>query len=74
MKIGARISENEIKFLRATLERTKMYDEAKAQMPKGLDGYKNDGSPWDFGSLGLYDTMMMSGGASRAGGGKFMIA
>ena len=32
-----------------------MYDEAKAQMVRGLDGYKNE--PWDFGAMGLIDTM-----------------
>jgi len=64
MQVGGHISEDDMKILRTTLKKTPMYDEAKAQMQKGLTEYKNDGTPWDFGSLGLDDTafVALSGG------------
>ena len=61
MQLGVRISDQDLQVLRDTLPRAKMYDEAKAQMRKGLDGHKNDGEPWDFESLGLEDTMRVKG-------------
>ncbi len=47
-----------MQVLRDTLPRATMCDEARAQMQKGLDGYKGDGEGWDFESLGLEETMM----------------
>ncbi len=44
-------------MLEDTLKRVKMFDEAKAQMKKGLEGYKNNGEEWDFKSPGLHDTV-----------------
>lgn len=61
MLLGANISEEDMQMLRDTLETTPMYDEAKAQMVKGLEGYKNEGSPWDFNSPGLHDKMAREG-------------
>lgn len=61
MQLGIRISDKDLQVLRDTLPGAKMYDEAKAQMQKGLDGYKNDGEPWDFESLGLEDTIRVKG-------------
>lgn len=48
MLLGVKVSDEDMRVLRDTLPRTKMYDEAKAQMQKALDGYKNDGEAWNF--------------------------
>ena len=61
MRLGVKIDDKDMQVLRDTLPRAKMYDEAKAQMQKGLDGYKNDGEAWDFESLGLEDTIRAKG-------------
>ena len=60
MQLGVQISDRDLQVVRDTLPRAKMYDEAKAQMQKGLDGYKNDGEPWDFESLGLEDAIRVN--------------
>lgn len=65
MQVGGHISEDDMKILRTTLKKTPMFGEAKAQMKKALKEYKNDGTLWDFGSLGLDDTAMMA----MSGGG-----
>ena len=57
MQLGVKIGDVDMQVLRDTLPRAEMYDEARAQMQKGLDGYKDDGEGWDFESLGLDDTM-----------------
>lgn len=62
MQLGVKIGDEDMRVLRDTLPRTKIYDEARAQMQKGLDGYKNDGEAWDFESLGLEDTIQARGG------------
>lgn len=74
MQLGGHISDDDMKMLRTMLPQTPMYDESKAQMQKGLDGYKNDGTAWDFGSKGLIDTMMSMGGGGAAGGGEQAVA
>lgn len=61
MQLGVKIGDEDMRVLRDTLPRTKMYDEARAQMQKGLDGYRNDGEAWDFESLGLEDTIQARG-------------
>lgn len=61
MQLGVKISDKDMQVLRDTLPRTKMYDETKAQMQKGLDGYRNDGEAWDFESLGLQETIQVKG-------------
>ena len=61
MQLGVQISDKDLQVLRDTLPRAKMYDEARAQMQKRLDGYKNDCEPWDFESLGLEDTIRVKG-------------
>lgn len=61
MQLGVKIGEEDMQVLRNTLPRAEMYDEARAQMQKGLDGYKGDGEGWDFESLGLEETMMTTG-------------
>lgn len=68
MQLGASISEHDMQVLRDTLRRTPMYDEAKAQMEKGLQGYKNDGKEWNFKSPGLNETAA-SGPPGRAPNG-----
>lgn len=67
MRLGGHSSDKDMDVLRATLPKTPMTDEAKAQMSKGLDGYKNNGVEWDFGSKGLLETVM-EGIESRGGG------
>ncbi|KAF6230534.1 hypothetical protein HO133_004878 [Letharia lupina] len=61
VQLGVKIGDEDMRVLRDTLPRTKMYDEARAQMQKGLDGYKNDGEAWHFESLGLEDTIQARG-------------
>lgn len=56
MQLGVKITEEDMQILRDTLKRVKMFGEAKAQMKKGLDGYKNNGEEWDFGSPGIEET------------------
>lgn len=56
MQLGASISVEDLHAVRQTLTHTPMYDEAKAQMEKGLNGYKSDGEKWDFQSPGLVET------------------
>lgn len=74
MLLGANISEEDMQMLRDTLETTPMYDEAKAQMVKGLEGYKNEGSPWDFNSPGLHDKMARGGpGHAALGNGNVVL-
>lgn len=48
MQLGVKISEKDTRLLRDTLPRTKMYDQARHQMQKALDGYKNNGEGWNF--------------------------
>ncbi len=74
MQLGGHISEDDLKMLRTALIKTPMFDEAKAQMEKGLTEYKNDGTAWDFGSKGLIDTMMSMGDSGAAGGGERAVA
>ena len=64
MKLGADISSTDRDVVRQTLTHTPMYDEAKGQMAKTLDGYKSNGEGWDFHSPGLLETMgqLTSGG------------
>ena len=57
MQLGARVTIQQIATLHKILKCTDMYGEAKAQMHKGLNDYRNIGEPYNFGSLGLLDTM-----------------
>ncbi|KAI4092287.1 MAG: hypothetical protein LQ344_003531 [Seirophora lacunosa] len=61
------IAQDDMHFLRATLQSTPMTDQAKAQMEKGLEVYKNNGEAWDFGSKGLHEIMMESKRWNRGG-------
>lgn len=61
MQLGVQIGDKDMHVLRDTLPRARMYDEARAQMQKGLDGYKNNGEAWDFESLGLEETIRVKG-------------
>ena len=61
MQLGVKINAKDMLVLQDTLPRAKMYDEAKAQMQKGLHGYKNNGEAWDFDSLNLEDTIRVKG-------------
>ena len=57
MQLGVKIVEEDMRVLKETLTRVRMYDEAKEQMRKGLEGYKSDGVAWDFESPGVIETM-----------------
>ena len=57
MQLGAHITIAQIAMMHKTLKRTPMYDDAKIQIQKGLDKYKNDGNPYDFESPGVIETM-----------------
>jgi len=74
MQLGGHVSEDDMNLLRTTLKKTPMHEEAKAQMQKGFDGYKNDGTAWDFGSKGLIDTMMSMGDGGATSGGEQAVA
>ena len=54
MQLGVKIPVTDLSYVHQTLHRTPMYDEAKAQVQKGLDGYK--GKAWDFENKGLVET------------------
>ena len=70
MQLGVKISDEEMLVLKETLPRTRMYDEAKEQMRVGLEGYKNDGEPWDFKNPGLQETASLGTAASEETKGK----
>lgn len=57
MRLGVKIAEEDMRVLKETLTRVRMYNEAKEQMHKGLEGYKSDGVAWDFKSPGVIETM-----------------
>ena len=73
MQLGARITIEQIATLHKTLKRTPMYDEAKAQMQKGLNQYKGDGKPHDFESLGLHDTGAKAMKEDKVTSSKFVL-
>lgn len=56
MQLGVKIAAEDLLVLKETLPRVSMYDEAKEQMRKGLEGYKSDGEAWDFESPGVHET------------------
>lgn len=57
MQLGVKIVDEDMLVLKKTLPRVTMYDLAKEQMRKGLEGYKNNGEAWDFESPGVVETM-----------------
>ena len=57
LQLGAHISVPQNVLLRKTLKRTPMYDEAKAQMQKGLVWCAKNKGPYNFGSLGVEETI-----------------
>lgn len=61
MHLGVKIDSEEMQLLRDTLPQTKMYDEARAEMQKALDGYKSNGESWHFESMNLEDTIYFTG-------------
>ncbi|KAL8902188.1 MAG: hypothetical protein Q9207_004841 [Kuettlingeria erythrocarpa] len=54
MQLGAIIPAKDLAYVHKTLLRTPMYDEAKAQVQKGLDSYK--GEAWDFECKDIVET------------------
>ncbi len=60
MQLGAEIDKQDMQVLKETLAKTSMYDEAKGQMEKAIEGYKS-GEKWDFGSKGVVETMQAGG-------------
>ncbi|KAL8660215.1 MAG: hypothetical protein Q9226_000016 [Calogaya cf. arnoldii] len=67
MQLGVRILATDLTYVQQTLNRTPMYAEAKAQVQKGLDGYK--GEPWDFESKGIVETANASSSPEEESGG-----
>ncbi|KAI4207114.1 MAG: hypothetical protein LQ349_009880 [Xanthoria aureola] len=55
MMLGAIIPATDLAYVAQTLKETPMYQEAKTQVQKGLEGYKNNGEPFDFGSKSIID-------------------
>lgn len=55
MMLGAIIPATDLAYVSQTLKETPMYQEAKTQVQKGLEGYKNNGEPFDFGSKSIID-------------------
>ena len=72
MQLGASISIEDLDTVRQTLTRTPMYDEAKAQMEKGLDGYKSNGEKWDFENPGLQETANKLPTSDKQSGGEYL--
>ncbi|KAL8901588.1 MAG: hypothetical protein Q9192_000470 [Flavoplaca navasiana] len=56
----------DLTFVHEILNRTPMYEEAKVQVQKGLEGYK--GEAWDFESKGLVETANASSSAEEESG------
>ncbi|KAL8835985.1 MAG: hypothetical protein Q9176_006554 [Flavoplaca citrina] len=72
MQLGAKIPAKDLAYVHQTLTRSPMYEEAKAQVQKGLEGYK--GEAWDFESNGLVETANASSSAEEESGpGGFML-
>ncbi|KAL8874741.1 MAG: hypothetical protein Q9198_006810 [Flavoplaca austrocitrina] len=63
MESRSKIPAKELAYVHQTLNRTPMYEEAKAQVQKGLEGYK--GEAWDFESKGLIETANASSSAEE---------
>ncbi|KAL9035673.1 MAG: hypothetical protein Q9180_004736 [Flavoplaca navasiana] len=61
--MGAKIPAKDLAYVHQILNRTPMYEEAKAQVQKGLEGYK--GEAWDFESKGLVETANASSSAEE---------
>lgn len=55
MMLGAIIPATDLAYVAQTLKETPMYQEAKTQVQKGLEGYKNIGEPFDFESKSIID-------------------
>ncbi|KAL8879892.1 MAG: hypothetical protein Q9198_002587 [Flavoplaca austrocitrina] len=66
MQLGAKIPAKDLAYVHQTLTRSPMYEEAKAQVQKGLEGYK--GEAWDFESNGLVETANASSSAEEESG------
>ncbi len=60
MQLGVEIGEQTMRVLKETLAKTSMYEEAKGQMEKAIEGYKS-GEMWDFGNKGVVETMEAGG-------------
>ncbi|KAL8730080.1 MAG: hypothetical protein Q9166_004279 [cf. Caloplaca sp. 2 TL-2023] len=67
MQLGGKIPNKHNKFIRHSLARTEVFNEAKEPMRKGLSGYKNNGEEWDFGNLSLLETVIESSAEQEAG-------
>lgn len=67
MSLGCKIPEGYLSYLRAVYahrKRVGLMRDALTQMSKALfgpDGYKNDGTPYDFGNKGLQSTIASGG-------------
>lgn len=72
MQLGASISIEDLDTVRQTLTRTPMYDEAKAQMENGLNGYKSNGEKWDFESPGIEETADELASSDKQSGAEYL--
>lgn len=73
MQLGAKISDEQRKMLGKQVEQGSFYDVAKQQVARAVKDYPNDGTPWEFNSLGLMDTMSLKGaGVTQEQLDKFM--
>ena len=66
MQLGAKIPAKDLTYVHKTLNRTPMYEEAKAQVQKGVEGYR--GEAWDFESKGLVEAANASSSAEEDSG------
>lgn len=67
MQLGATVSDDDKKTIRANLKGAYMHQPAKAQVRKALNEYKSNGEGWDFESSGLDETVMMTAAAGKGG-------
>ena len=62
MRLGVRIRETEMRWLRESVGCVKMYDEAREQMWAALKGYNPEGGhPWKFSCMGPIETQWQGG-------------
>lgn len=59
MQLGYKISDEQRKTLGKQVQKRSFYDVAKQQVGRAVKDYPNDGTPWEFNSLGLMEMMSL---------------
>ncbi|ORY87500.1 hypothetical protein BCR35DRAFT_330490 [Leucosporidium creatinivorum] len=75
MQLGCKISDEQRKTLGKQVKKGMFYDVAQQQVERAVKEYPNDGTPWEFNSVGLLDTMSLKGaGVTDEQLDKFMVS